>query len=111
MDSLEFELRFVENKIKYNLGAVGAGSITSTELASNSVTTDKIAAGAVVTADIADGAVTIDKITPSFITLNTKTISSDYTLSSNYNGVSAGPITIANGVTVTISSGSAWSIV
>lgn len=111
MDPLEFELEFVANKIKYNLGAVSAGSITATELASNSVTADKIAAGAVGTTDIADGAVTIDKITPSFVTLNTNTISSNYTFAAGVNGVSAGPITISNGVTVTVPSGGAWSIV
>lgn len=101
MDPLEFELEFVANKIKYNLGAVSAGSITSTELASNSVTSDKIAAGAV----------TVDKLTPSFVTLNTNTISSNYTFAAGFNGVSAGPITISNGVTVTVPSGGAWSIV
>jgi len=111
MDPLEFKLKFLENVTAHSIGAVADGAITTAKIASNAVTTDKIAVGAVVTADIADGAVTVDKITPSFITLNTKTVSSNYTLSSSYNGVSAGPITISNGVTVTIPSGSAWSIV
>lgn len=43
--------------------------------------------------------------------LNLQTISSNYTIPSGYNGVTAGPITIANGVTVTVPSGSSWSIV
>ena len=38
-----------------------------------------------------------------------QTISSNYTMSSNKNGVSAGPITVS--ATVTIPSGSHWSIV
>ena len=38
-----------------------------------------------------------------------QTISSNYTMSSNKNGVSAGPITVS--ATVTIPSGSSWSIV
>ena len=42
---------------------------------------------------------------------NFSTISEDYTFDANYNGVSAGPITIASGVTVTIGATSAWSIV
>ena len=42
---------------------------------------------------------------------NFSTISEDYTFEANYNGVSAGPITIADGVTVTIGATSAWSIV
>jgi hypothetical protein len=42
---------------------------------------------------------------------NFNTISEDYTFESGYNGVSAGPITIADGFTVTVPAGSAWSIV
>jgi len=45
------------------------------------------------------------------IQLNGQTISADYTIPSGYNGVSAGPVTIADGVTVTVSSGSAWAVV
>lgn len=47
----------------------------------------------------------------SAIKLNTQSISQDYTMPTGYNGISAGPITIASGITVTIPSGSAWSIV
>ena len=42
---------------------------------------------------------------------NAKTISSNYTVSTNYNAMSAGPMSIANGVSVTVPSGSAWTIV
>ena len=42
---------------------------------------------------------------------NSNTISSNYTVSSNYNAMSAGPMSIANGVSVTVPSGSAWTIV
>ena len=45
------------------------------------------------------------------ITLNINEITADYTFTTGYNGVSAGPITIADGVTVTVPAGSAWSIV
>jgi hypothetical protein len=45
------------------------------------------------------------------IQLNTQTISANYTIPSGYNGMSAGPITIANNVVVTIPDGSSWSIV
>lgn len=45
------------------------------------------------------------------IHLNGNTITSNYSVPSGYNGLSAGPITIASGVTVTVPSGSAWSIV
>ena len=52
------------------------------------------------------GNVASDAIQPNF-----NTISEDYTFDANYNGVSAGPITIADGVTVTVGVTSAWSIV
>ena len=42
---------------------------------------------------------------------NAQTISSNYTISTNKNALSAGPITIANGVTLTIPSGSVYTIV
>lgn len=45
------------------------------------------------------------------IQLNTQTISANYTVPSGYNGMSAGPITISDGVVVTIPAGSSWSIV
>jgi hypothetical protein len=45
------------------------------------------------------------------IKLNGQVISSNYSIPVGYNGLSAGPITIANGVTVTIPDGSAWSVV
>jgi hypothetical protein len=45
------------------------------------------------------------------IKLNGQTISANYTVPVGYNGLSAGPVTIADGVTVTVSDGSAWSIV
>ena len=41
---------------------------------------------------------------------NAQTISSNYTISTSYNGLSCGPITIATGVTVTIPTDSYWTI-
>ena len=42
---------------------------------------------------------------------NENSVDSDYTLTTNYNAVSAGPVTVASGVTVTIPAGQAWVIV
>ena len=42
---------------------------------------------------------------------NSQTISNNYTITTNKNALSAGPITIANGVTLTIPSGSVYTIV
>ena len=110
-------------------GTIGLGTIGTNEIENSAVTTDKIATGAVTavklggdiqltppdgsitTAKIASGAVTTDKLAKEPIYLNGQTISANYSIPSSYNGLSAGPITIASGVTVTVPSGSSWSIV
>jgi hypothetical protein len=45
------------------------------------------------------------------LTLNSATVSTSYTLPTGYNAVSAGPVTVASGVTVTVPSGSTWVVV
>lgn len=45
------------------------------------------------------------------ITLNATTVSVSYSIPASYNGLSAGPISVATGVTVTIPSGSTWTVV
>lgn len=42
---------------------------------------------------------------------NDQTVTTDYTITTNRNAVSAGPVTINTGITVTIPSGSNWAIV
>ncbi len=42
---------------------------------------------------------------------NATTISADYTIGTNNNAMSAGPITVNSGVSVTVPSGSSWAIV
>jgi hypothetical protein len=42
---------------------------------------------------------------------NPKDVVVDYTLVANTNAMSAGPLTIANNVTVTIGDGSEWTVV
>jgi hypothetical protein len=42
---------------------------------------------------------------------NSQTVTTNYTLSTNKNAVTAGPITINSGVTVTIPSGASWVVV
>lgn len=42
---------------------------------------------------------------------NGQTVNTSYTITTNRNAVTAGPVTIANGVTVTVPSGSSWVIV
>ena len=74
------------------------------------------------TSDLEDGAVTVAKLnaavansinpslgTASIIRTNALTISENITIPSTSNGMSAGPITIADGYTVTVNG--TWSIV
>lgn len=42
---------------------------------------------------------------------NNQTVTTSYTLSTNKNAVTAGPVTIANGATVTIPTGAVWTVV
>lgn len=45
------------------------------------------------------------------ILVNSATVSSDYTIASGDNGGSFGPVTVNSGITVTVSSGSVWTVV
>jgi hypothetical protein len=42
---------------------------------------------------------------------NDQTVNTNYTITTNKNAMTAGPITVANGVTVTIPNGSVWTVV
>jgi len=69
--------------------------------------------GQVIKSGGASGAVTWGDASAvaSVILESQQTISSNYTLTTNYNGVSSGTVTINNGVTVTIPDGAYWRIV
>ena len=45
------------------------------------------------------------------ILVNSATVSADYTIPTGSNAISAGPVTVADGVTVTVSAGSVWVVV
>ena len=45
------------------------------------------------------------------ILVNSISVASNYTIATGDNGLSAGPVSVASGVTVTISSGSVWTVV
>jgi hypothetical protein len=45
------------------------------------------------------------------IMVNSQTVASDYTIASGNNGMSAGTVSVASGITVTIASGSTWVVV
>jgi hypothetical protein len=45
------------------------------------------------------------------IVCNANTVSADFTIPTDYNAMSAGPITVNTGVTVTVPTGSTWVVV
>lgn len=56
-----------------------------------------------------------DGISPQFnatngIYTNKNEVATNYTIATNHNGMSAGPITVASGITVTVASGSTWVV-
>ncbi|HEV8077857.1 MAG TPA: tail fiber protein, partial [Marinobacter sp.] len=61
-----------------------------------------------------NGAGVLDWISPSLtgpILESQQTIGADYTLTSAYNGLSAGPVEVAAGISVTVPVGAVWAIV
>jgi len=45
------------------------------------------------------------------IVVNSQTVSANYTIAAGNNGMSAGPVSVASGITVTVPTGSAWTVV
>ncbi len=45
------------------------------------------------------------------IFVNSQTVSADYTIPSGSNAMSSGPVTVNSGITVTVSSGSVWTVI
>lgn len=69
--------------------------------------------GQVLTSGGASGAVSWQNVTSTasgVILENQQVISSNYTLTTNYNGLSVGPITIQTSIVVTVPSGAVWMI-
>ena len=66
--------------------------------------------GVTVWADVAAGAPTGGGTDKVFFE-NEQTVDTNYTLTASNNAVSAGPVTVASGVTVTVPAGAAWVIV
>lgn len=81
-------------------------------------------AAMITTSSIPNGSVTAEKIDPAakiggatgagtdrVFYENDQSVNTNYTISTNKNAMSAGPITVANGVSVTVPNGSTWTIV
>lgn len=53
----------------------------------------------------------IAQISSNGIQINANTVATSYTIATGNNGLSAGPVSVNSGITVTVSSGSTWSVV
>ena len=77
-------------------GTISAANVSTTELTFNPGTNE----------------LTAPVVTASYgMHMNPATLSTSYTIPANFNSVSAGPVTIANAVVITVSTGSSWVIV
>ncbi|NBS67379.1 hypothetical protein EBT31_00495 [bacterium] len=100
----------------------GTGAMTASTSIPNSATTATSAntANTIVLRD-ASGNFSAGTITASVtaqtliasngIVVNSQTVSSSYTIAAGYSATSAGPVSVASGVTVTVASGSRWVVV
>ena len=94
-----------------SVGGLPDGIVDAGTLAANSVVTGSIVDGTIAAADI-NSAVELGGPslgTSSVIRTNAQTISENITIGATTNGMSAGPITIADTYTVTVNGN--WSIV
>jgi len=110
--------------VVYIANGLAAGNWTVLIVNANTVNTAALQNSAVTAVKLADGSVTAAKIDPAAkiggatgagtdrtFYENDQSVNTSYEISATKNAMSAGPITIANGVTVTVPSGSTWSIV
>lgn len=110
--------------VVYIANGLAAGNWTVLLVNANTVNTAALQTAAVTTPKLADGSVTAAKIDPAakiggatgagtdrVFYENDQTVNTNYTISTSKNAMSAGPITVANGISVTVPDGSTWTIV
>jgi len=95
------------SQVKLQGNAAGSGSVTIAAPNTNSAYTVTLPA-ATGTAVLSSGMATAPGLP---IYENTQTVTASYTITSSSSAMSAGPVTINSGVTVTIPSGSRWVII
>ena len=115
-----------------NSAKIGVDVIVADDLAANSVTVSEIQDGAVTAAKLAPGAAVPDQSghAGQFLTTdgttadwantgaindvfweNAQTLASSYSIPANKSAVTAGPVTLGSGVTVTLGTNSRWVVV
>ena len=89
--------------------------VGTTEIADNAITTAKILDGAVTQAKIDSGVDLGGGATgggsDEIFYENGQTVTTNYTLTTNTNALTTGPISVDTGVTVTVPTGSRWVVV
>lgn len=115
----------VANVWEVGLGTVGAGTLARTTVLSNSSGTTALIsfagnttnvwcdypAGKAVYQDDVGVAYAPEMASSNGLLFNSTTVSSNVTVPTNYNAISAGPVTVNSGITVTVPSGSVWTVV
>lgn len=96
------------SQVKLTGNASGSGSVTIQSPNTNSAYTQTLQA---VTGTIPSTSGGVALITGAPIYENTQTVSTSYSITSGSSAMSAGPITLGSGVTVTLPAGSRWVIV
>jgi hypothetical protein len=96
------------SQVKLTGNASGSGSVTIQSPNTNSAYTQTLQA---FTGNIPVTSSGVALITGAPIYENTQTVSTSYSITSGSSAMSAGPITLSSGVTVTLPSGSRWVIV
>ena len=103
------------------IARIADDAVTNAKMADDAIDSEHYTDGSIDTAHVANGAITAAKIdsavelggpslgASSIIRTNAQTISENITIPSTSNGMSAGPITIADGYTVTVNGN--WSVV
>ena len=110
--------------VVYIANGLSAGNWTVLLINANTVNTAAIQNAAVTAVKLADGSVTASKIDPAAkiggatgagtdrtFYENDQSVNTNYTISTSKNAMSAGPITVASGISVTVPDGSTWTIV
>jgi hypothetical protein len=96
------------SQVKLTGNASGSGSVTIQSPNTNSAYTQTLQA---LTGTIPSTSGGVALVTGAPIYENTQTVSTSYSITSGSSAMSAGPITLGSGVTVTLPSGSRWVIV
>lgn len=113
------------NVWEVGLGTVGAGTLSRDTVLSNSSNTTALIsfagntinvwcdypAGRSVIQDASLNGTAPQLRASNGLLVNSATVTANYTIASGDNASSAGPMTVASGITVTVSSGSVWTVV